>query len=536
MRIRKSLLWFACFMTVLLIASTGFAAEKLAKKQILSFNVGTEPSTLDPAKSTGIPEAIIELNCFEGLTRMDENNVPQPAIAESWTISKDGLVYTFKLRKTKWSNGQPVTAHDFEWAWKRALAPETASEYAYQLWYIKNGRPYNEGKLKDPSKVGVRAVNDYTLQVVLENPTPYFLQLCNFPTLMPVYRKVVEADPEGWFQNPKNYIGNGPYKMVSWQHNSKIELVPNPHYWNRKKVGMERLDLYLVDDIQTALSMFETGQLDWFDAPPAAEIERLEKQGLLHKSEYIGTYYYMFNVTKKPLNDVRVRKALTMAIDRQTLIDRVVRGGQLPALAYVPYGLGDATPDKDFRKIGGDYFKEDLAAAKKLLAEAGYPDGKGFPTLTILYNTSENHKKIAEAIQEMWKKNLGIDVRLTNQEWQVYLDSRTQLNYEVARAGWIGDYLDPMTFLDMWVTGGGNNDTGWGSKKYDELIYAAQAELNTAKRAKMLHDAETILMTEMPIMPIYFYVNLTVIKPWIKGAFRSPLGFIDFSTAYVLEH
>ncbi|OPZ63533.1 MAG: Oligopeptide-binding protein OppA precursor [Firmicutes bacterium ADurb.Bin506] len=521
---------------IMVLATSAFAApEKLARQQKMSYNVGAEPATLDPALSTGIPEAVIELSCFEGLTRMDENNIPQPAIATSWTISPDGLVYTFKLRRSSWSNGQPVTAADFEWAWKRALRPETASEYAYQLYYLKNGQAFNEGTITDENLVGVKALDQYTLQVTLEAPTPFFLQLCAFPTLMPVYRKVVEANPEGWFQNVNNYIGNGPFKITKWEHNSKIELVPNPHYWNRSAIKLTNLTFYLIDDVQTALSMFETGQLDAFDAPPAAEIDRLIQQGFLHKSPYVGTYYYMFNTTAKPVNDVRVRRALAMAIDRQQLIDRVVRGGQLPALAYVPGGLPGSKAGVEFRDEGGNYFTEDVAAAKKLLAEAGYPDGKGFPTISILYNTSENHKKIAEAIQEMWKKNLGIDVRLTNQEWQVYLDSRDALDYQVARAGWIGDYVDPNTFLDMWTSNNGNNDSGWKNAKYDELIFGAAKTTDQAKRAKMLHDAEKILMDEMVVMPIYFYVNLNVYKPTIKGVSYSPLGFVDFTNAYVIE-
>ena len=251
---RRLMSILACFVALLMITSAGFAAETLAKKQELSFNVATEPETLDPAKSTGIPEAIIELNCFEGLTRMDGNNVPQPAIAESWTVSKDGKTYVFKLRKTKWSNGDPLTAHDFEWSWKRALAPETASEYATQLWYLKNGQAYNEGAIKDASKVGVRALDDYTLEVVLENPTTYFLQLCNFPTLMPVNRKIVEKNPEGWFQDIKTYVGNGPFKVVKWEHSAVMELVPNDNYWQRDKVKLDKLVLYLIDNRQTALS------------------------------------------------------------------------------------------------------------------------------------------------------------------------------------------------------------------------------------------------------------------------------------------
>jgi oligopeptide transport system substrate-binding protein len=520
---------------VLAVLPIGATAQRLAKNQVASYDLGAEPETLDPAMSTGIPEAIVELSCFEGLTRLDEKDTPRPAIAESWTISPDGTLYTFKLRKTKWSDGTLLTAHDFEWAWKRALAPETASEYAIQLWYLKNGQAYNEGTIKDASLVGVKATDDYTLVVRLEHPTAYFLSLCAFPTLMPVNRKVVEANPTGWFQNPATYIGNGPFKVAKWEHNSVLELVKNPNYWDAANVKLEKVIMYLIDDRNTVLSMFETDQIDMAEDPPTTEMPRLEREGLLKFSPYIGTYYYMFNVNKPPVNDPRVRKALTMAIDRAAIIKYVTRAYQTPAFAYTPYGLPDAAPGSDFRKVGGNYFKEDLEAAKKLLAEAGYPGGKGFPTLSILYNTHEGHRRIAEAIQEMWKKNLGINVVLTNQEWKVYLASRDAGDFQVARAGWIGDYLDAMTFMDMWITDGGNNDTGWGDKRYDDLIDRAKRTADPATRMKMLHEAEAILMDAMPIMPIYFYTNPYMCKDWLVGVGRSVLGFVDFSKAYVLE-
>jgi oligopeptide transport system substrate-binding protein len=526
----------ACLVLALVLIVGGIAGAERAAEQIVRFNIGAEPETLDPAKSTGVPEARIELNVFEGLTRLDENDMPQPAIAESWEISEDGLRYVFHLRKSQWSNGDPVTAHDFEYAWKRALAPETASQYAYQLFYIKNGEAYNAGEITDPSLVGVRAVDDYTLEVELEAPTAYFLSLAAFPTLMPVNRKVVEADPEGWFLKPETYVGNGPFKVTKWVHNSYLELEKNPLYWDADSVILDKLVATTIESEDTELVMFETGQLDITNTVSRPEIPRLEREGLLKVIPNLGTYYYIFNCEVEPLNDPRVRKALSMAIDREAITEYVTRAGEIPAFAFVPPGIPDAKPGEDFREVGGDLIEENVEKAKALLAEAGYPDGKGFPTLNILYNTMDMHKAIAEVIQEFWKKNLNIDVRLMNQEWGVYLNSRDEGDFEIARAGWIGDYVDPMTFMDMHVKDGGNNDSNWSDPEHDRLIQLAKSSNDPAVRMQAMHEAEAILMDQLPVMPIYYYVEAFLEKDYVKDVIYSSLGFIDFKYAWVAKH
>jgi oligopeptide transport system substrate-binding protein len=552
----------------LVVGMAGCKKAQPTVEQVLKYNVGAEPQYFDPRKATGIPEFTMLLNLFDGLMRYNTQGQLEPSIAESYTVSDDKLVWTIKLRKTaKWSNGDPVTAGDFEYSWKTALSPEVASEYSYQLYYLKNGEAFNtsipkDGKYYyqkvdasgnpvadadgnpvpdltkpfDVDSIGVKALDDYTLQVTLEAPTPYFTSLLTFTTYLPINKKLDQSNPD-WAKSADNYISNGPFKLTKWEHNHVIEMEKNPNYWDKDKVKLDKIIFYMVEENTTEMTMFENGEIDWGPNPPPAELERLQKEGKLTINPYLGTYYYMFNVTKKPFDDVRVRKALSMAIDREAIVKNITKAGELPATAYVPPGIPDAEAGSDFRKVGGDFFKPyDPETAKQLLAEAGYPDGKGFPKFVLLYNTSERHKTIAEAIQRMWKETLGIECTLTNQEWKVYLDNRQNLNYDVARAGWIGDYTDPMTFIDMWVTGGGNNDSGWSNKQYDEYVKTAKSTDDQKVRMDAMHKAETIVMEEMPIVPIYFYTRPELIKPYIKDAYTSALGYTDFKYAYIEAH
>ena len=413
------------------------------------------------------------------------------------------------------------------------MSPALASEYAYQLWYIKNGEAYSSGKIIDPEEVGVKATDDYTLKVELESPTPYFLSLLTFTTYLPVCKNVVEKNPD-WAKSTTDYVSNGPFKMKEWVHKDKIIVEKNPNYWDANVVKLGEITFTMVESGTTELAMFESGQLDFATNPPPVEFDRLKKEGKLTIEPYIGTYYYLFNTTKAPFNDKKVRKALTFAIDRKSIVENITKGEQKIALAYVPYGIQDATSDKDFRVMGGDFFTDNnVEEAKALLSDAGYPNGKGFPKFQLLYNTSEVHKSIAEAIQQMWKENLGIDCELVNQEWKVYLDNRSKLQYDIARAGWIGDYPDPTTFLDMFVGNSGNNDTGWNNPQYNDLIAKAKNEKDNWLRMTLLHQAEEVLMDELPILPIYFYTRPLMIKPWLKDYISSLLGYTDFKWAYV---
>jgi len=543
-------------------------SAKAAVAQELTYNLGTEPEAIDPAIITSIPGVSMVAQVFDGLTRLDNKNAPQPAIAKSWTISKDLKTYIFTLRDAYWTNGTPVTAYDFEYAWKRALSPELAASYAYQLYYVYGGQAFNTSikvgtkyyvqavdakgnpltktvggkvvpvpnmtKQIDPSKnVGVRALNAKTLKVYLQSPTIYFLNLTAFPTLYPVCKAVVSTNDK-WASDPTNYVTDGPFKLTQWSHNDKMVFVKNPTYWDKNNVKLTKITYLMVENESTALSMYESGQLDAAAFVPLSELPKLVASGDVKIFPYLGTYYGMVNVTKKPFNDVRVRKALNLAIDRKAITTSITKGGQIPALAFVPGGIADAAAGSDFRKVGGSYFKDnDIATAKALLAQAGYPNGKGFPAFTFLYNISEANKTIAEAIQGMWKKNLGITCTLRSEELGVYRADRSALNYDVGRANWIGDYMDPNTFLDMWVTGSGTNITGWSNKSFDALIAKAKVTVDPKARMATLHAAEKILMTDMPILPIYHYTNPVLLSKHIKNFYESTLGIVDWKNAYM---
>ncbi|HMM22906.1 MAG TPA: peptide ABC transporter substrate-binding protein [Selenomonadales bacterium] len=522
------------FAASMLLAGCGGGAGQSSEKLLRTAN-GAEPETLDPRLAIGTPEGIVLRQIFEGLCTQDKNGDPVPGQAEKWEISADGLTYKFFLRPgLKWSNGDPLTAKDFEFAWKTLLSPEFGSKYAEQLYYLKNGAAYNKGTAK-ADDVGVKAIDDRTLEVKLEKPTPYFLFLTSFWSYFPVPQKVVEANPK-WHADAKTLVGNGPFKAVNWAHTDKIELVKNENYWNKGVVKLDKIMISLSENNKTVLDMFENKQLDTAEVvPPLSEVPRLLKEDKLKTGPYIGNYYYCINVTKPPFDNVKVRKAFALAIDRKAIVEQITKAGELPALAWAPNGFTDAKPGEDFRKVGGDYFKDnDIATAKQLLAEAGYPDGKGLPPITILYNTAESHKVIAEAIQEMWKKNLGVNVNITNQEWKVYLASRSTGDYQLARSAWIGDYLDPMTFMDTLTSKNGNNHTRWGNAEYDRLVQqVAQMSSDQAVRMKAMHDAEKILMDDMPVLPIYFYVNRYLESPNVKGVIHDALGAVYYREATI---
>lgn len=502
--------------------------------QTFTFNNGAEPETLDPHIMTGVPEHRLASAIFEGLVGQHPQTLqPIPAVAERWEVSADGLTYTFHLRgDAKWSDGSPVLAADFAGSWERVLRPATASQYAYMLYPVKNAEAYNKQGAEDEKgakrpavaweAVGVQVKDPRTLVVTLERPCAYFLDLVAFETAFPVPLELVRKHGDRWVR-AGTIVGNGPFKVVEWSPNQRIVLEKNEHYWDAAGVRLTKVTVLPFEDLETVYKLFQSGQCDWMDDVPVAKIDEVKRLPEYYTAPYLGTYFYRFNVTKKPFDDPRVRRALSMAIDRQQITRDLLKAGQVPATWFVP-----ATPG--YTPATGLPYDRD--AARKLLAEAGFPDGKGFPTVELLYNTLEAHKLVAENVVQQWRENLGITVSLRNSEWKVYLNDVQHLQYSIARAAWIGDYTDPNTFLDMFVTGGGNNQTGWSNARYDGLIAAAARELDRTKRAALLREAEQLLIEqELPIIPVYIYVKKGLLSAKVCGFHENirdqhPLQFV----------
>ncbi|WP_018756696.1 peptide ABC transporter substrate-binding protein [Paenibacillus terrigena] len=513
-------------------------AAKVSKGGTFRMNLHSEPPSLDPAQAQDNTSGTVLNAIFSGLTEMDKDGNAIPAAAESW--KEDGNKITFNLRKDgKWSNGDPVTAHDFEYAWKHVLDPKTtpAPPYAYQMFYLKNGENYNAGKA-DAASVGVKAVDDYTLEVELENPTPYFISLTSFYTFMPVH-KSAQTNPK-WAADANTIISNGAFKMAAWQHNGSIELAKNENYFAVDKVNFDKVQMAMIDASATELSMYQTNQLDYTGNPtgelPTDQIPVLKKS-LPNEFKVQGiasTYYYVFNNTVEPFDNAKIRKAFAMSIDRQQIVDKVTLGEQIPAFGFVPPGIkGESAQFRDEHK-DSELMKPDYAEAKKLLEEGMKEKGyTTLPQITLIHNQSDGHKKIAQAVTDMWKQNLGVTVKVESQEWGVFLKNRTNGNYQIARSGWGADYNDPMTYLDMWVTKGGNNDAKFSNAEYDKLIKDAKTNSDQKVRMEDFAKAEKILIQDnQVILPIYYYTTIGLVKPNLKGMFHDFNGSIHFNNAY----
>lgn len=488
--------------------------------KILRLGNGAEPKGIDPHVVTGIPEAHIVGALFEGLVSLHPATLaPLPGVAESWAISEDLMTYTFRLRKNaRWSNGEAVTADDFVYAWRRLIDPSTASEYVNQGSYIAGAEDIISGKSKDWSRFKALAPDSHTLVVTLKAPTPFFLSLLNHHSLYPVHRSTIERHGDRWTR-PENFVGNGAFRIKSWEMNKPFEVERNPVYWDAATVMLDGIHFYPIEDLATEENMFRTGKIH---ATNSLQSERIEVwKG---KQEYIshpllGTYYYLVNTKHPVLRDSRIRKALALSIDRGAIV-KLLNGGQLPAHNFTPPGIGGFSPSQRIQY--------DPPRARELLTAAGFAGGASFPKLDILYNTSVEHKKIAEVLQQMWKKELGIDVGLFNQEWKVYLDSRKKLEFDLGRAGWIGDYPDPNTFLDILITDGGNNHTGWSNEKYDELIRTASSLADPNERWKVFDRCEELIAEEMPVIPLYFYVRNFLKDPRVRGMEPNALEYFNY--------
>lgn len=502
----------------LLLAGCGEGVPNVdegVEKGILLYGNGAEPKTLDPQRATGVTENHIISALIEGLITYHptDDNLPEPGMAESWESNADASSWTFKIRDDAyWSNGDPVTAQDFIYSYKRMLHPDSPGEYLQMLFILKNGEEFHRGKVGDFAEVGVTALDDKTLRMDLIGPTPYFLNMLKHYSWFPVHGPTIEAfggmfDMSGEWTLPENFVGNGPFILDEWRPNQYIRVVKSPTYWDRDSMRLNGIYFYPVEDDNTEKRMFDSGLMHITNTVPVNDVPVLKQTSpdLIHIDDYLGTYFYRFNVTQPPLDNPLVRKAFNLAIDRKAIVEKVALGDQKPSHAFVPAGFnGYPSPDA----LGFDPEK-----ARQLLAEAGYPDGKGFPELYLLFNTSEGHRKIAEAVVAMWNENLGINMQLENKEWKVFLDSQSHLDYDICRSGWIGDYMDPITFLEMFTTGNGNNDTGWSNQRYDELIAAAFRSRTEEEHFRYLLEAEHILLEELPIAPLYWHTRIYLMDP-----------------------
>jgi len=488
------------------------------REQVLHLGNSSEPKDLDPHIVTGVTEHNIISAISEGLVSEDPKDLsPRPGVAERWNVSDDGRRYVFHLRQDAlWSNGDAVVADDFVFSFRRILTPGLAAPYAYMLFCIENAEAFNRGETDDFSTVGARALDPHTLEITLTHPVPYFLSLLNhyswFPVHPPTILKFGEIDALGspWTK-PGNHVGNGPFVLTSWEPGNRIVVTRNDRYWDRAAVRLTAIHFHAIGDHNIEERAFRAGQLHVTGTVPLDRIQhyRRKRPELLRVDPYLGCYYYLLNTTRAPLDDARVRRALAMTVDRERIVRYVTKGGEAPAHHF--------TPPDTAGYAARARLEEDLDTARALLAEAGYPGGRDFPALQLLYNTSEAHARIAQAIQQMWKNALGIEIELLNMEWKVYLAQTLDRQYDIARAGWIGDYADPNTFLDMWVTGGGNNRAGWSHADYDRLLAEASRTSGPEARNEAFQQAEEILMREVPIIPIYFYRSKSLIQPSVRG-------------------
>ncbi|WP_310070935.1 peptide ABC transporter substrate-binding protein [Cellvibrio fibrivorans] len=504
------------------------------EQQILYFGNGTDVTGVDPHGTNGMPEGRIIAALFEGLVGKDPRTLEVvPAVSDRWEVSADHMTYVFHIRETaRWSNGDPVTAHDFVNGWLRGLMPALGNETVTSLFVFKNAEKYYRKEITDLSLVGFKALDDRYLKIELENPTPYFLQLLDYLALFPLHTASMKQfgeldDPTNPWSKPGNFVGNGAFTLKDWIPGRSLVVKKNPYYWDSENVRLNEIHFMPIDQLLVEERMFKARHLHRTEWMPYAKIPvyRANKDPEYNHYPYLATYFYGFNVTKPPFDDVRIRKALAFAIDRKTLVDSVTNG--------VQSATGALTPPDTLGYTSRSQIVFNAEKARQLLAEAGYPDGKNFPSVELTYNSSEDHRKIAEAIQQMWKNHLNINIKLRNQEWKVYLHEIKNLHHNVARMAWVGDYVDPNTFLEIFTSDSGDNKTGWKNKKYDELIKKAATIADKQERYEVFQQAEALLLEEAPLIPLYNYTTNNLISTQLKGYHQNILDYYSYKKLYL---
>jgi dipeptide transport system substrate-binding protein len=496
-----------------------------ANGKVLYLNNGTEPTSLDPSIGFDAVSWDPLNNLMEGLTRLDADHRAAEGVAEKWDISEDGLTYTFHLRENaKWSNGDPVVAKDFEFAWKYMLDPETASAAAFLGYFIKGAEAYNSGD-GSADDVMVTAKDEKTLEVVLEQPTGFFLDVLTNPAFFPINHKVAEENPD-WHAEADTFVGNGPFKLESWKHDEEMVFVKNENYWDASTVKLDKVHFAMVNDSNTQYQMFQSGELDTASIPPELSDELINGDNVFI-GPYGGLEFYRFNITMEPFQNKKIRQAFSYAVNREDIAKYVVKNGVEPAYGFVSPGYTSPT-GSDFRDANGDLVSFDPDKAKQLLEEGMKEEGYDeLPPITLSYNTSDTNKAVAEALQNMFMDNLGVEVTLENQEWNVFSEAQKALELQFSRSSFINDYNDPVNFLESFITDSYMNRTGFSSKEYDELIAKGKSETDEEKRWGALYEAEKLLAEEMIAMPIRYYNTVVLEADGVEGILRHPVGYFD---------
>ncbi|MFC4558063.1 peptide ABC transporter substrate-binding protein [Virgibacillus kekensis] len=507
----------------------GSEGEASGDEKVLYMNNGEEPTSLNPPIGFDSVSWNVLNNLMEGLTRLGQDDKPQPAMAEKWDMSDDGKTYTFHIRQdANWSNGDPVTAEDFKYAWLQLLDPETGAAPAFLGYFIKGAEAYNSGE-GSAEDVGLEAVDEKTFKVTLNAPTGFFLHVISNPAFFPVNKAVAEENPE-WYTEAESYVSNGPFKLASWKHESEMVMVKNDQYWDKDTVNLDKVHWAMVNDPNTEYQMFKSGDLD-VSGVPSDMAEQLINNDNVVIEEQAGLYFYRFNVTEEPFQNANIRKAFALAINQQDIVEYVTKNGEEAAKGFVSPGFVGPN-GKDFREVNGDLVSFDPEKAKELLEkgmeEEGYDE---LPPITLSYNTSESHKAIAETMAEMYKENLGVDVTLENTEWNVFLEDQKGLKHQLSRSSFIFDYADPVNFLESFITGSTMNRTGWSNEEFDKLIEQAKQETNEEKRWELMYEAEKLLAEEMPIFPIHYYNQVNMYKENVTGIVRHPVGYLELKWA-----
>ena len=513
----------------------GATGTELAAEQVLNKNNGAEPQTLDPHRAEGVPSSNILRDLFEGLVSEARDGSLIPGAAESWRISDDGTVYTFTLRADgRWSNGDPVTAADFVYGLQRSVNPATLSLYSSILFPIVNAEPVVKGELP-PDQLGVTAPDDLTLEIRLTGPTPYFLGLLTHSTTYAVHRPSVEQYGNR-FARAGNLIGNGAYVLDDWVIQSHLRLLRNEHYWDNVDTVINVVNYFPIENQDAMLKRYRADELDFTQDLPFKQIAWIRDNLAddLYINPYLGSYYYSFNLTLPPFADnAKLRRALALAIDREVLTEKITGSGEIPSYSWVPPVSGYMPQVPEWAAWTQ---AERNAEAQRLFKESGFSTDNPL-TLDFIYNTSENHKRIAIAIASMWKQTLGVNTKLLNQEWKVFLDTRKEKKaYNVARNGWIGDYNDAYSFAQLLASDNEQNDPGYASAEYDRLLDAASAETDMRNRAVLMESAERLMLEDLPIIPIYFYVSKHLIKPWVGGFEPNIMDHHYTKNFYILKH